>query len=94
MSTAPAVTAGADPETGVKTLRKDDDLGPEYELEPVREERLQTLTLDRISRIKSIKQGAAIVAGPATADAVVPQDRAEIERRRRAYMENFLKQLP
>ena len=83
-----------DSETGVKTLRKDDDLGPEYELEPVREERLQTLTLDRISRIKSIKQGAAVVAAPGSADAVVPKDRAEIERRRRAYMENFLKQLP
>ncbi|MBC7367385.1 MAG: glycosyltransferase family 39 protein [Undibacterium sp.] len=83
-----------DPETGRKTLRKDDELGPEFELETVREERLQTLTLDRISRIKSIKTEAGVASGPATADFPVPKDRAEIERQRRAYLENFLKQLP
>ena len=42
----------------------------------------------------ALLSGAAVVAAPGSADAVVPKDRAEIERRRRAYMENFLKQLP
>jgi hypothetical protein len=83
-----------DPVTGHMTLRKDDDLGPEFVVEPVREERLQTLTLTRISRIKSIKTEAAVISGPDPASATVSQDRAEIERQRRAYLENFLKQLP
>ena len=83
-----------DPETGRMTLRKDDDLGPDFVLEPVREERLQALTLTRISRIKSIKAGDAVASGPDPADATVPQDRAEIERLRRVYLENFFKQLP
>lgn len=83
-----------DPETGKKTLRKDDDLGPDFVLEPVREERLQTLTLTRISRVKSITNNGTTANGPDPTDHPVAKDRAEIERQRRAYLENFLKQLP
>lgn len=83
-----------DPETGKKTLRKDDDLGPDFVLEPVREERLQTLTLTRISRVKSITNNGTTASGPDLTDHPVAKDRAEIERQRRAYLENFLKQLP
>jgi hypothetical protein len=83
-----------DPETGKKTLRKDDDLGPDFVLEPVREERLQTLTLTRISRVKSITNNGTTASGPDPTDHPVAKDRAEIERQRRAYLENFLKQLP
>ncbi len=83
-----------DAETGKKTLRKDDDLGPEFVLETVREERLQMLTLTRISRVKSITDGTMVASGPDSVDHPVAKDRAEIERQRRAYLENFLKQLP
>jgi hypothetical protein len=83
-----------DADTGRKTLRDGDDLGPGFVLETVREERLQTLTLTRISRLKSIDSGTAAASGPDPIDATVPKDRAEIERQRRAYLENFLKQLP
>jgi hypothetical protein len=83
-----------DADTGKKTLRKDDDLGPEFTLEPVREERLQTLTLTRISRVKSVTNGPVTVSGPDPIDHPVAKDPAEMERQRRAYLENFFKQLP
>jgi hypothetical protein len=83
-----------DAETGQMTLRKGDDLGPDYVLETVREERLQTLTLTRISRVKAIKSGTTEVDSTPPTDREVPTDRAEAERKRRVYLENFLKQLP
>lgn len=83
-----------DAESGQMTLRKGDDLGPDYVLETVREERLQTLTLTRISRVKAIKSGTTEVDSTPPTDHVVPTDRAEAERKRRVYLENFLKQLP
>jgi hypothetical protein len=83
-----------DPDTGRMTLRDGDDLGPAFVLEPVREERLKTLTLSRLSRLKEIREGAVAVSTPDPADSAVPKDRAEIERLRRAYLENFVKMLP
>jgi hypothetical protein len=84
-----------DPKTGAMTLREGDDIGPAYVLEPVREERLQTLTLTRISRIKEVRDGVASLTAPATGPMpVVPKDRAQIEKLRQEYLENFLKQLP
>ena len=84
-----------DSETGKMTLREGDDLGPNFVLEPVREERLQTLTLTRISRVREVKSGKAGPEAPADDKApVVPKDRAEIEKLRKAYLENFIKQLP
>ena len=84
-----------DPKTGVMTLREGDDLGPGFVLEPVREERMQTLTLTRISRITEVKLGAVSLSGSAPGrPPVVPKDRAEIEKLRKAYLENFIKQLP
>ncbi|HNC24571.1 MAG TPA: glycosyltransferase family 39 protein [Opitutaceae bacterium] len=84
-----------DPANGAMTLRDGDDLGPAFVLEPVREERLQTLTLDRISRVKEIRQGPVSLTAPTEEKPpVVPRDREEVEKRRKAYLENFLKQLP
>ena len=81
--------------TGALTLRDGDDLGPDFVLEPVREERLQTLTLDRISRVKEVRKGPASLTAPdAGPPPVVTQNRAEIEKMRKAYLENFIKQLP
>lgn len=83
-----------DPANGAMTLRDGDDLGPDFVLEPVREERLQTLTLTRISRLREIKSGTTVVPEPAKPMPAVPKDPAEIERLRKAYLENFIKQLP
>ena len=83
-----------DPDTGRMTLRDGDDLGPGYVLETVREERLQTLTLSRLSRLKEIREGDIALTKPDAVDHVVPKDRAEIERLRRVYLENFVKMLP
>ena len=51
-----------DPDTGKMTLREGDDLGPDYVLEPVRAERLQTLTQTRISRLLEIRDGAKVIS--------------------------------
>jgi hypothetical protein len=83
-----------DAETGRMTLRDGDDLGPDFVLETVREERLQTLTLSRISRVKEIREGGASATAPDPVAHVVPKSRAEIEKQRRAYLENFVKMLP
>jgi len=82
-----------DAETGKMTLRDGDDLGPDYVLEPVKEERLALLTLTRISRITEIRSGSSVLTKP-EGDHTVPRSREEIERLRQAYFENFLKQLP
>lgn len=83
-----------DSETGRKTLREGDDLGPDFVLETVQEERLQTLTLTRISRLKEIRDSAGSLTAPDPVAQQVPKNRAEIERLRREYLENFVKMLP
>ena len=83
-----------DPATGIKTLRDGDDLGPDFVLETFREERLQTLTLTRLSRLKEIKDGAVSLTEPDAVIHVVGKSPQEIERARQAYLENFLKMLP
>jgi len=70
------------------------NLGPNYVLETVREERLQFLKLSRLSRVKEIRDGAAVLTAPDTVKHEVPKERAEIEKLRRAYLENFVKMLP
>lgn len=83
-----------DAETGHMTLREGDDLGPSFVLETVREERLQFLTLSRLSRVTEVRLGKEVVKGPAPAVAEVPKDRAEIEKIRREYLEKYVKELP
>jgi len=83
-----------DADTGRKTLREGDDLGPDFVLETVREERLQTLTLTRLSRLTEIRDGGQSLTAPDPAVHPVPKDRAEIEKIRRAYLENYMKMLP
>jgi hypothetical protein len=82
-----------DPETGKKTLRDGDDIGPSYVLETVREESLSLLTLTRISRIVAIKDGPNVLAKPGP-DHVVTKSKEEMEKERQAYFENYFKQLP
>ncbi len=83
-----------DPDTGRMTLRDGDDLGPEFVLETVREERLHALTLERISRVKEIREGATSLTKPDASEAVVPKSHEQIEKLRQAYLENFVKELP
>jgi hypothetical protein len=82
-----------DPVTGKMTLREGDDLGPDYVLEPVRAERLLTLTQTRISKLVEIRDGGKVISLPPP-DHILPKDRDEIEKARQAYLENFLKRLP
>jgi hypothetical protein len=83
-----------DPKTGGMTLREGDDLGPDFVLETIREERLQILKLERLSRLKEIRKGGVNVTVPPPETRPVPTDRAAIEQARRLYLENYLKQLP
>ncbi|MFA5262285.1 MAG: hypothetical protein WC378_00560 [Opitutaceae bacterium] len=84
-----------DVETGKMTLRDGDDLGPEFVLETVREERLQSLKLSRLSRVIEIRKGEKVVRpGNVQIGAPAPRDPKELERLRNEYLRNFLKQLP
>jgi hypothetical protein len=84
-----------DIETGGMTLREGDDLGPEFALETVREERLQVLKLSRLSRVIEIRKGEKVVRpGNVQTGAPAPRDPKELERLRNEYLKTFLKQLP
>lgn len=83
-----------DPESGTLRLRKGDDPGPGYVLETVAERRLQIFSLSRISRVKEIRNDAGAISTPDPATHVVPRNRAEIEKARRAFLEQYMKQLP
>jgi hypothetical protein len=83
-----------DEKTHEMTLREGDDLGPAFVLETVREERLGLLKLTRISRVKEIREGETVLSTPDPQNHPVPKDRAEIDRMRQKYLENFIKQLP
>jgi hypothetical protein len=83
-----------DPDTNEQKLRDGDDLGPAFVLEPVIEERLQLLTLSRISRVKEIRSGDVLIS---TRDPVMHaplKSRAEIDDARRRFLESYMKQLP
>lgn len=82
-----------DAQTGKYTIREGDDLGPDFILEPVRAERLLTLTQTRMSRLVAIRDGANVITKQEP-DVVVPKDKDLIEKERGAYLENFLKRLP
>ncbi len=83
-----------DPENNTQTLRDGDDLGPEFVLETVREERLEALSITRISRVTEIKSGDATISARAPVGHAPTKSREEIETARRLFMENYMKQLP
>ena len=86
-------TYGVDAATGKMVIRQGDDLGPDYVLETVRSERLVTLTQTRLSRLVEIRKGGKSASTPLP-DVALPKDRAELDKAREAYLENFLKRLP
>ena len=83
-----------DAATGEKKLRDGDDLGAAFVLEPVIEQRLQLLTLARISRVTEIREGDAPVGAIEPAPPLKPKSRAEIEKARQLFLESYMKQLP
>lgn len=89
-----------DPETGARKLEPTDDIGPDFELQPVWERRIQTLFIGRISRIVAIHQHGKVVARAGLAvtppGTTVPPKRSpeEWEKAKSAYIENWFKQLP
>ncbi len=88
-----------DPETGKRMLRREDDIGAEFELEPLWERRIQTIFIGRISRIKAIHQNGKEVAraglvAPTPGIPGTARSPAEFEAAKKAYVDNWLKQLP
>lgn len=83
-----------DPDTGERKLREGDDLGPAFVLETVQEERLQLLTLSRISRVKEIKSGDVSISAREPAGHGPGKSRAEIDEARKKFLEAYMKQLP
>ncbi len=83
-----------DPETGAKSIRDGDDLGAEFALETVLEERLEAMSVTRISRVTEIKSGDATISTRASVGHAPTKSREEIEAARRLFMETHMKKLP
>ena len=82
------------PETSERTLREGDDLGPEFVLETVTEERLHMLTVSRISRVTEIRSDGVAISTRTPVPAGETKSRAEIEAARKRFIESYMKQLP
>lgn len=83
-------------QTGKLTVDPADDLGPNFELQPVWEKRIATLLIGRISRITAIHDKNHTVRAtpfvePVPGPALTP---AEQEKARTEYLNNWIKQLP
>jgi len=86
----------ADPDTGRLTVDAADDLGPDFELEPVLQKRIATLHLARISRVTAIRDHGTVVArGGYVAPSSGPtMSKEELEKANAVYLEKWIKQLP
>lgn len=86
----------ADPDTGRLTLDPADDIGPDFELEPVLQKRIATLHLARISRVTAIRDRGAVVAraGYVAPSAGPTMSKEELEKASAVYLEKWIKQLP
>jgi hypothetical protein len=89
-----------DPVTGERTLEPTDDIGPDFELEPVWERRIQTLFIGRISRVVAIRADgkvtttAGLVKAPGSGTPGPTRTEAELDAAKKAFVDNWLKQLP
>ena len=79
--------------TGKMTLVPADDLGPDYELEPVMERRFTLLRISRISRVRAIHDGPATAPRPAPPP-MESLTSAQREKARSEYFQRFLQKLP
>lgn len=82
-----------DPETGRLSLPADDDLGPDYQLETVWERRFTPMTVSRISRVVSIREGPTTppAEAPKPLDGMTPAEREKI---REQFLQRFIQRLP
>jgi hypothetical protein len=82
-----------DPRTGRATVQADDELGPDYQLETVWERRFTPLTVSRISRVVSIREGPTTLPTrvPPSLDKMTEDERDKI---RQQFVDNFIKRLP
>lgn len=82
-----------DPDSGRVTVQRDDALGPDYELETVWERRFTPLTISRISRVVSVREGPTAKSSdePTPLEKFTP---AELEKIRLEYFEKFIQRLP
>ncbi len=83
-----------DPTTSERKLREGDDLGDAFVLEPVVEARLHIHTLSRISRVTQIKDEDDPISSAVPIGERSTMNRAELDRARRVYHENYMKKLP
>lgn len=82
-----------DPASGRLSVPAEDDPGPDYQLEPVVERRFTPLTVSRISRVVSIRDGSP--ATPVRPPVLLEKlSDAEREKIRLEYMDKFIKRLP
>ena len=83
-----------DPDTGRLSVPAEDDPGPDYQLETVWERRFTPMTVSRISRVVSIREGPTVPPAPlppGVADKLTPDEREKI---RAKFFEEFIKKLP
>jgi hypothetical protein len=85
-----------DDRTGKRSVDPADDLGPDFELEPVWEKKVQTLLFARISRVTAIKEGGKVAARAEPWVTPLEEKRSpnELEEARTLYLQNWIKQLP
>lgn len=82
-----------DAATGKSTVQSSDDLGPDYQLETVWERRFAPLTISRISRVVSVREGpAAMPRKPAAPPDQLTPD--QLEKVRHEYFKKFIQRLP
>jgi len=79
--------------TGRLNLPVEDDLGADYQLETVWERRFTPLTVSRISRVLTVRDGptARPLPPPKALESLTP---AEQEKAREQFLERFIKRLP
>ena len=80
-----------DKDTGRTSVPAEDDLGPDYQLEPVWERRFTPMTVSRISRVVSIREGPLAKPAPVPVEKLTPD---ELEKVRAQFFEEFVKKLP
>lgn len=85
-----------DDKTGKRSVDPADDLGPDFELEPVWENKVQTLLFARISRVTAIKENGKVAAraDPWVTPLEEKRSPEELEKARTLYLQNWIKQLP
>jgi hypothetical protein len=82
-----------DAATGKYTVQSSDDLGPDYQLETVWERRFTPLTVSRISRVVSIREGPVTMPrkSATSPERLTP---AQWEKVRDEYFKKFIQRLP